>query len=206
MNRDLTKYFGVSPETFRSASRDVAAPPLQPVADSGGVDVRDVLIEAYGRLPELVRAAVRGLSPEQLAWAPAPGANSVGWLVWHLTRIQDDHIAEILEQDQIWVQDGWAGRFGLDPDPANTGYGHSPKQVATVQPENAHALIDYYDAVAARTNDLLRGLKAKDLDRIVDENWDPPVTLGVRLVSVLNDDDQHVGQAAYVRGLLRRTH
>jgi uncharacterized damage-inducible protein DinB len=166
------------------------------------VDVSEVLIEAFDRLPDLVRAAVDGLTPEQLCWAPAPAANSVGWLVWHLTRVQDDHVAEILGQDQIWVRDGWAGRFGLGADPTNTGSGHTAAQVATVRPDNAQVLVEYYDAVAARTREFLRGLTAEDLDRVVDEGWDPPVTLGVRLVSVLNDDDQHVGQAAYVRGLL----
>ncbi len=167
-----------------------------------GVDASQVLSEAFDRLPELVRSAVSELSPEQLRWEPAPGANPVGWLVWHLTRIQDDHLAEILEQEQVWVQDDWADRFGLDPDPANTGYGHTPKQVAAVRPASAQVLVDYYDAVSVRTKEFVRGLTAKDLDRVVDERWDPPVTLGVRLVSVLNDDDQHIGQAAYVRGLL----
>jgi uncharacterized damage-inducible protein DinB len=169
------------------------------------MNVSEVLTEAFDRLPDLVRDAVDGLTPDQLRWAPAPGANSVGWLVWHLTRIQDDHVAEILGQDQVWVQDGWADRFGLEPDPANTGYGHTAAQVAAVRPDNAQVLVEYYETVAALTRELLRGLTDKDLDRVVDERWDPPVTLGVRLVSVLNDDDQHVGQAAYVRGLLPAT-
>jgi uncharacterized damage-inducible protein DinB len=122
--------------------------------------------------------------------------------VWHLARVQDHHVAELLDGDQIWVSGDWAGRFGLAPDPGNTGYGHQPAQVAEVRPESAAALADYVDAVAARTRDLLRGLKPDDLDRVVDDRWDPPVTLGVRLVSIVNDDDQHIGQAAYVRGLL----
>src|SRR6266540_1800915 len=105
-------------------------------------------------------------------------------------------------QDQVWVSGDWARRFGLDADPSNSGYGHSAEQVATVRPESFQVLIDYYDAVAARTRDLLHELTPKDLDQIVDLRWDPPVTLGVRLVSVADDDLQHVGQAAYVRGLL----
>ncbi|MFC0533699.1 mycothiol transferase [Phytohabitans kaempferiae] len=167
------------------------------------MDAREVLTEAFERLPELVRAAVDGLTPEELHWAPGPGANTVGWLVWHLTRMQDGHVAELMDAEQVYVRDGWAARFGLDPDPADTGYAHSAEQVARVRPESAEVLVGYFDAVFARTRDYLGGLSAKDLDRVVDESWDPPVTLGVRLVSVLNDDDQHVGQAAYVRGLVR---
>jgi uncharacterized damage-inducible protein DinB len=167
------------------------------------MNATEVLVEALDRLPDLVRSAVDGLTPEQLRWAPAPGANPVGWLVWHLTRVQDDHVAEVMGQGQVWTQDGWAGRFGLDPDPGNTGFGHGPAQLAAVRPESAEALVEYYVAVHTRTREFVLGLTEKDLDRVVDERWDPPVTLGVRLVSVINDDDQHAGQAAYVRGLIR---
>ncbi|MEU5784410.1 mycothiol transferase [Micromonospora lupini] len=166
------------------------------------MDVSDLLTETYDRLPDLVRAAVDGLTPEQLRWAPSEGANPVGWLVWHLTRVQDHHVAELLDAEQIWVSGDWAGRFGLTADPDNTGYGHTPAQVAKVRPESAQALLDYYEAVAARTGSFLAGLRPADLDRVVDESWDPPVTLGVRLVSIADDDLQHAGQAAYVRGLV----
>jgi hypothetical protein len=166
------------------------------------VNVNDLLVEAFDRLPELVRSTVEGLTPEELSWSPAPSANSIGWLVWHLARVQDHHVADLLDTDQIWVSGDWAGRFGLDPDAENTGYGHTAAQAAEVRPDGPDALTGYFDAVAARTRDLLGALKADDLDRVVDERWDPPVTLGVRLVSIVNDDDQHIGQAAYVRGLL----
>jgi hypothetical protein len=166
-----------------------------------GVDTTELLIETFDRLPQLVRSAVAGLTAEQLRWSPAPGTNSVGWLVWHLTRIQDDHIADVLGEEQLWVTGDWAGHVGLDRDPANTGYGHTPEEVAAVRPRSAKALVDYYQAVADRTRGMLVGLTEADLDRIVDRSWDPPVTLGVRLISVAADDLQHVGQAAYVRGL-----
>ncbi len=162
----------------------------------------EVLHEAFGRLPELVRGAVEGLSPEQLRRAPAQGANTVGWLVWHLTRVQDSHLAELVDGEQVYLTGDWAPRFGLAPDPADTGYGHTAAQVAAVAPESWQVLAGYYDAVHARTTAYLAGLSDADLGKVVDENWDPPVTLGVRLVSVYDDDTQHVGQAAYARGLL----
>jgi uncharacterized damage-inducible protein DinB len=166
------------------------------------MNVNELLVEAYGRLPELVRSAVEGLTPEQLHWTPAPGANSIGWLVWHLARVQDSHLAELLDQDQAYLTGNWAARFGRKADPSDSGYGHTAEDVAGVRPESDRALIEYYEAVHARTLAYLESLSAADLDRVVDDRWDPPVTLAVRLVSVYDDDTQHVGQAAYVRGLL----
>jgi uncharacterized damage-inducible protein DinB len=166
------------------------------------MNATDVLIEAFGRLPGLVRGAVRNLPPERLCRAPADGANTIAWLVWHLARVQDDHMSELLDEEQVYLKGDWAPRFGLRADPSDTGYGHSATEVAAVYPESWHVLEDYYMAVHERTMAYLGDLSEADLDQIVDEDWDPPVTLGVRLVSVLNDDTQHAGQAAYVRGLL----
>ena len=168
----------------------------------GAVDVAALLLELYGRVPPLAREAVDGLDAAALARAPGPEANTVGWLVWHLTRVQDAHVAELLEAEQLWTDEGLAGRFGLDPDPANTGYGHTPEEVAAVRPDGPDALVTYLDATHARTCDFLQRLGPEDLDRVVDRAWDPPVTLGVRLVSIADDCLQHAGQAAYVRGLL----
>ncbi|MEU2716706.1 DUF664 domain-containing protein [Streptomyces sp. NPDC007205] len=164
---------------------------------------KDILINGYGRIQEEVHAALDGLGPEELHHRPAPGANSVAWLVWHLTRVQDDHIADAFDLDQVWLSQGWEKRFGLDLPRHDTGYGHSPAKVAKVRVESAGQLTGYYDAVHEQTLGALRSLAAKDLERIVDERWDPPVSLGVRLVSVLSDDLQHVGQAAYLRGLVQ---
>ena len=166
------------------------------------MDIAELLVELYGRVPPLAARAVDGLSVDQLTESPAPGANTIAWLVWHLSRVQDHHIAEVLDQPQLWVEGTWASGFGLDPDPTNTGYGHTANQVAAVRPESAPVLLDYLDAVDQRTRGFLEALAASDLDRVVDRRWDPPVTLGVRLVSVADDCLQHAGQAAYLRGLI----
>jgi len=166
------------------------------------MNVSDLLTDAFGRVPDLVEQAVTGLTAEQLRWVPAPGANSIGWLVWHLTRVQDHHVSELLETEQIWSAGEWADGFGLVADPHDTGYGHGPDEVAAVRPTGPQALLGYFGAVAARTGTFIETLTPADLDRIVDRRWKPPVTLGVRLISILDDDVQHAGQAAYVRGLL----
>jgi hypothetical protein len=166
------------------------------------MDAKDILADAFGRLPDLVHAAVHDLTPDQLSWSLVPGANPIGWLIWHLTRVQDDHVADLMGAEQIYVTGGWAPRFGLKPDPSDTGYAHSPTQVAAVTPGGAQVLEDYYREVHDRTVRFIATLRPADFDRVVDTAWDPPVTLGVRLVSVYDDDAQHAGQAAYLRGLL----
>lgn len=165
------------------------------------MDVGDVYLELYGRIGPLAERAVRGLNAAQLAQSPEPGANSIGWLVWHLTRVQDHHVSELLDAEQLWVTEGWADRFGMEPDPNNIGYGHNREQMEAVRPANPELLLEYFGAVSDRTDALLAGLTPADLDRIVDRRWDPPVTLGVRLVSIADDSLQHVGQACYLRGL-----
>jgi hypothetical protein len=166
------------------------------------MDIASLLLELYGRIPPLAETAVNGLDEEQLCAAPGSDANPIGWLVWHLARVQDHHVAALLGTEQVWVSGDWARRCGLEPDPSNTGYGHSTAEVRTVRPEGPDVLLDYLAVVQARTTDMIEGLAPDDLDRVVDRRWDPPVTLGVRLVSVADDCLQHLGQAAYVRGLL----
>ena len=169
------------------------------------MDVSGLLLELYGRIPPLARHAVDGLDVDQLTERPAPGANPIAWLVWHLARVQDHHIAELLDVEQIWESGEWAPRFGLTADATNTGYGHRPGDVAAVRPERPEVLLEYLAEVDQRTRTMLEDTTAGDLDSIVDRRWDPPVTLGVRLVSVADDCLQHAGQAAYVRGMLERS-
>ena len=166
------------------------------------MDVAALFLELYGRIPPLARGAVDGVDLATLTKSPSPGANTIAWLVWHSARVQDDHVAELLDADQLWIGGDWARSFGLDPDPSNTGYGHAPPDVVAVRPERPEVLLEYLDAVDRRTQTLLESVTPAELDRIVDRRWDPPVTLGVRLVSIADDCLQHLGQAAYLRGIL----
>jgi hypothetical protein len=162
----------------------------------------DLLLDAFERIGQLGHSVVDGLAPDQLTTRLEGRANPIAWLVWHLARVQDDHVADVAGTEQVWTSKGWRERFDLPLDPSDTGYGHSPREVALVQVSDGALLTGYLDDVVERTRAFVRDLSDADLDRVVDEGWDPPVTLGVRLVSVVGDDLQHLGQAALVRGAL----
>ena len=174
--------------------------------------VTGVLTDAFDRITESVAEAVEGLDARQLAARLDADANPVSWLIWHLTRVQDDHIAAAFasSSDQVWSAGGWAARLGLPPSSMEIGYGQTSAQVEAVSsaicgmPSPGKLLASYHEAVHAQTVRLVSSLTDADMDRVVDTSWTPPVTLGVRLVSVINDDTQHVGQALYVRGILLR--
>ena len=168
------------------------------------MDVAGLLIESFGRVDGVLTRAVDGLSEDDLTFRPDPESNSIAWLAWHAARGEDAQVADVAGAEQVWTSQGWADRFDLPFDDSATGYGHSAQDVGRVR-ASSDLLVAYYRAVSDRTLDYLRGLGEGDLDRVVDERWDPPVTLGVRLVSIVGDSLQHAGQAAYVRGLLERS-
>ena len=163
----------------------------------------EVLTDAFNRIREAVHSAVKDATIGVLTFRADPETNTIAWLVWHLTRVQDGHITELVGGEQVWIAGGWVDRFALPFEREATGYGQSAEEVAVVRPD-AELLVGYYDAVHVRTVDYLHGLDDTEFDRIVDTSWDPPVTLAARLVSIVSDDLQHAGQASYVRGLAER--
>ena len=168
------------------------------------MDTVTLLQDAFDRVSQGVAAATEGLSAEALAFRPDADANSIAWLVWHLTRVHDDHLASLAGRDQVWTVDGWSSRFDLPFGDREIGYGHSSDQVAAVTVDGPELLVGYHEAVANQTPGHLRTIIDQGLGRVVDERYDPPVTAGVRVISVVNDTTQHIGQAAYVRGLVQR--
>ena len=145
--------------------------PLNCQTDVGGYAVRRERERRAGRaVRPPPRPGVHGRfeasPPDQLTWAPAPGANTIGWLVWHLARVQDSHIAELLGEEEIWATGDWASRFGLPSGSADTGYGYTARQVAALCGRRAcDALVDYFTDVHERTIAYLGGLSDADLDR-----------------------------------------
>ena len=165
------------------------------------MDVRGLLTEGFGRITELYDAVADGLDDDALHHRPGGTGNPVGWLLWHLARVQDDHVAHLADQPQVWEQ--WQERFGLPNGTGDIGYGHTSEQVDAVRIPDASRLVDYHHEVTLATARYLETVDEAELDREVDQRWDPPVTAGQRLISIQGDCLQHLGQAAYVKGLPR---
>jgi hypothetical protein len=164
---------------------------------------QELLRDAFTRLIEHVDDITDGLTDDQAAYRPGPNANSIAWLLWHSARVQDVQVADVAGVEQAWTRDGWVERFGLDLPRDDTGYGHSPEDVAKVQAP-ANLLAGYYHAVHKLTLEYIASVDGDELARVVDTRWDPPVTAGARLVSSIDDCAQHLGQAAYVLGIAQR--
>ena len=162
----------------------------------------DLLADGYGRVLEFLNSVLTGLAKDELNWQPRHDCNSIGWLTWHLTRQHDAQIASLMGEEQLWTRDGWHSKFRRAPDPEDSGFGHTPEQVSAFESPDVQTLLDYHRAVLERSKRYFLTLSETDLDRELDETWFQPLpTVGVRLVSILEDSLLHAGQAAYVRGL-----
>ncbi|TXI51395.1 MAG: mycothiol transferase [Mycobacterium sp.] len=170
------------------------------MADSDATAARELLRDAFTRLIEHVDDLTDDLTEEVSLFRPTPTANSIDWLIWHSARIQDAQVAHIAGTEQVWFSAGWVDSFNLDLPRDAHGYGMSAEDVGKVRAP-ADLLAGYYHAVHKATLEYLAGVTPEELARVVDTNWDPPVTASARLVSIFDDCAQHLGQAAYIRGI-----
>lgn len=175
------------------------------MADSAdAAAARELLRDSFTRLIEHVDGLTDDLSDEVSFFRPmavsGEQANSICWLIWHSARVQDAQLAQIADVDQVWFSGGWVDRFALDLPRGAHGYGHTAQEVGKVRAP-AHLLAGYYHAVHKMALEYVAGVTTGELARVVDETWNPPVTASVRLVSIIDDCAQHLGQAAYLRGI-----
>lgn len=162
----------------------------------------DMLADGYGRIVEVLESVIKGLTEDDLNWQPHPECNSIGWLAWHLTRQQDAQVAALMGEEQLWTKDGWYAKFDRPPDPKDIGFGHTPEQVAAFKSPDVDTLLSYNRAVVERSKGYFHTLSKSDLDQELNEPcFQPLPTVGVRLISIMDDSVLHAGQAAYVRGL-----
>ncbi len=164
---------------------------------------QSLINDGFSRVLEVIEPALAGLNRNDLNRQPKPDCNSIGWIVWHLSRGLDAQIADLTGEEQLWIKDGWYSKFNRTKDPGDTGFGDTPEDVAAFKSPAVSVLLDYYRDCLVPTNRFIAGLSLTDLDRVIDESYKPPVTIGVRLISILADCLEHSGEVAYLRGLLK---
>ena len=166
------------------------------------MEAKDIVIDALERIRGILQRTLPGLTLDEVHRQPTPDTNSIAWLTWHLTRVQDNGISGLFGQEQAWISQSWHAQFGMAPDPDNEGQGHTPEQVAAFRAPSIQTLLDYHDSVSTRSKAFVRSLAPEGFNRELDEpQYQPRPTVGVRLVSVLSDNLQHAGQVAYLRGV-----
>jgi len=168
------------------------------------MQAKDIVLDGLERIRGSLHRTLDGLTLDEMHRQPQSDANSIAWLVWHLTRVQDTSVSGLMGQAHLWVSQEWHAKFEMAADAGNDGFGHTPAQVAAFRAPSIETLLAYHDHVAARSKTYVTGLAAEDFDRTLNEpQWQPLPTVGVRLMSVMSDNLQHAGQAAYLRGLFQ---
>ena len=165
------------------------------------MEFQQLLQNVFERVAQYLEKALDGLTQEDLNQLPGSDCNSIGWLTWHLTRSQDSAISSLMGKEQIWIADKWYSKFNRNPDPADTGFGHSSEDVARFQSPEAKTLLDYHYAILRQTKEYISKLSTAELGQETNNPRHP--TVGLRLAAIINDNLQHTGQVAYLRGLLK---
>jgi hypothetical protein len=165
------------------------------------MECREMISASYKGVLETLERALDGLTKEDLNWQSRPDCNSIGWLTWHLTRVQDSFIASMMGEQQLWIQGGWHTKFGRPPEANDAGFGQTPQDLAKFKSPDIKTLLGYHRAVLERSQRYISTLSAADMDRELQGPPYLPPKLGLRLIMVLSDGLQHAGQVAYIRGL-----
>ncbi len=167
------------------------------------MDFRDVVRSGLEEYLGDLEKALDGLSPVELAWRPAPSSNNISWLAWHMARVEDRWVNAYLKQStEVWIEDGWHERFGMSAE--DHGGRQTAEQAVSTPALPMDGLLDYYKAVRAATLEHLDTLSEADLGkRYRHRDRDPGPTVSWVLAHLLIEEAQHLGQAAYIRGMLR---
>ena len=165
---------------------------------------KDLIIQNFDISLDRLVSYLDGLTQEDLNWQPKPDCNSIGWITWHLIRVIDKGISISANEEQLWIKAGWSSKFDRPADPDDTGNRQTPEQAAAFKSPDKDTLIGYCRAAADNLRNWLNKLDSTDLDREFDDEYSQMLpTVGSRVNVIVRDTQQHLGQIAYIRGLLQ---
>ncbi len=146
-----------------------------------------------------IHQATEGLTDEQIYHQPSSDTNSMAWLIWHLSRWRDNISAAIAGEPQVWVSEGWAQRFDIEP--GRTGLGDSLEQVAAFRVER-DLLLSYASAAHNALVERVSRMTAEDFDKEIEYMPGSSRPAWRALISVMGDSSEHTGQINYLRGMI----
>jgi len=166
---------------------------------------QQLLVSIHQHLLDLFEEVLEGLTMDDLHKRPAPDANTIGWLLWHTTRSLDRTVGDVINGEQLWIKDKWYIKFGRSTDSNDTGWHHTFEEVGNFRIPDIQSLRDYFNAVIQMSIKYLENLSEEGLDQLFDNSLHPGTMIPVyqRIEGNIAEHFQHVGQAAYVRGLLK---
>ena len=143
--------------------------------------------------------ALDGLTADEMSWQPAPDANSIGWILWHMVRVEDMWIQFFAQfQTELWEAEGWHEKFGLPT--RDNGFGHTTEQVNNFPGVDLEQFLQYRAAVRASTLAYLNTLSPDDMETVPRERR-PEMSLGAMFRQIIGEMYQHLGHIAYLLGL-----
>lgn len=165
------------------------------------MELAEFITGIFMRISQVLETALDGLTEDEINQQPNPECNSIGWMVWHLTRVQDRFIAMLSNNEQVYIAGKWYEKFNRGADPQDIGYGHSSEDLANFKAPDTKTLLDYHYDTLEKTKQYTNRISPGELDRVIDNSRAPTVAL--RLTAFISDNLQHAGQVAYLRGWLK---
>ncbi|MCH8109745.1 MAG: DinB family protein [Chloroflexi bacterium] len=166
------------------------------------MDIVRFISQSMSQVQMRLLATCDGLTQEQALWRPAPHANNIGFILWHVGRVEDTRISSLREpHPQIWESQGWYEKFGQSVDAPDPGdrMGLRALSIPTLD-----VLLGYVKAVHQQTLEFLSALKPDDLDAIPNPSQ-PERTVADVLRHMITHKNNHHGQIDYIRGLQEET-
>ncbi len=164
-----------------------------------------LVLDSFQRQAQELEVVVKGLTEDDLNRQPAPDCNSIGWLIWHTLRSLDRNMSEVMGEEQLWIKDKWHVKFNRAADPTETGYGHTAKQAKEFKSPSVKVILDYQKALMNYVENYINNrLTENDLAReYTSPTFKDKRVVESTIVGQFWHGMHHVGQAGYVRGLLK---
>ncbi|MFC1994682.1 DinB family protein [Chloroflexota bacterium] len=165
------------------------------------MDTKELILASLEQSKGYLSKALDGLTQEEAAWSPRAECNSIAFISWHIARVEDFFVNRALQRkDELYESEGWQEKLGTPP--KEVGYQYTVGQLCAWPVPQLEVLRAYADSVREKTLAFLKHLAPARLSEVPRPDRSPD-SIGVTLGRISTEIALHVGQIAYLRGMLR---